>query len=116
MKLIRQPKDNNSLCGQACVAMVAGVSLEKSVKTFGSRGCTTTGQVVIALRKLGVKAPLVRAKRVTKARPAPQFCIAKMRFKGRRMGHWVVIWKGKIYDPDSRPGTGLLTSFVGVNA
>jgi len=54
MKLVRQP-EGSSLCGQACVATIAGVSLEESIRAFdGTRGGTRTKQVINALRKFGI--------------------------------------------------------------
>jgi hypothetical protein len=51
---IYQPP-GSSLCGQTCVAMLAGISLEESISAFnGKRGGTLTRDVVDAFRKLGI--------------------------------------------------------------
>jgi len=103
MKLVRQPK-GSSLCGQACVATIAGVSLEESIMAFGgTRGGTSTKQVVDALRKLGVACGdnLVRLSKKSLKTPT---CIVKLHFDGYKFTHWTVYHKGKGYmDPDFGP-------------
>lgn len=99
MKLIRQPK-GSSMCGQACVATIAGVSLEESIKAFGgSKGGTRTKQVVNALRKLGVACgdKLVR---ISKKNPKPSECMVVLRFDDCRYGHWTFYFHGLYFDPD----------------
>lgn len=98
MKLVRQP-ENSSLCGQACVATIAGVSLEESIQAFrGTKGGTRTKQVIDALNKLGVKCgdKLVRIKGNNK----PLCCIVKQHFDDTKVTHWVVYYHGRYLDPD----------------
>lgn len=99
MELVRQPK-NSSLCGQACVATIAGVSLEKSIKVFGgTKGGTRTRQVVEALRKLGIACgdKLTRINKDTEKSPT---CIVKQHFDDTKITHWVVYYYGYYLDPD----------------
>jgi hypothetical protein len=97
LKLIRQP-ENSSLCGQACVATIVGVSLEESIAVFGTKGGTRTKQVIAALRKLGIKCGdgLVSLKKSQK----PPLCIVKQHFDDCKHTHWVVYNNGLYYDPD----------------
>ncbi len=97
MKLIYQP-EGSSLCGQACVAMLANVSLEKSVATFGKRGGTTTKEVVAALKALGVRCgnELLR----TKNNAMTPVCIVKLHFDWDKIHtHWTIYNRGIFYDP-----------------
>lgn len=105
MKLVRQP-ENSSLCGQACVATIAGVSLEESIAAFnGTRGGTRTKQVVEALRKLNISCgdKLVSLKKGIK----PPVCIAKLHFNDCKFTHWTVYYCGLYLDPD----IGVLTGY-----
>jgi len=94
----RQPP-GSSLCGQTCVAMIAGVPLEESISRFNSKGGTRTKQVKQVLESFGFNATN-RLKRVTKGTIIPSLAIGKMRWSNSNHSHWVVIYDGKIYDPD----------------
>ena len=97
MKLIKQP-EGSSLCGQACVAMLAGVSLEKSVSVFGKRGGTTTKEVIAALKKLGVKCG--NKLFLAKNHIMTPICIAKLHFSwDKSHTHWTIYHNGVFYDP-----------------
>jgi hypothetical protein len=97
MKLLRQPEDS-SLCGQTCVAMLAGVSLEESIKVFDTKGGTKTKQVLATLKHFGVKCgDLTRLKNGVKKSP---ICIVKLHFKDCDDTHWTVYNCGIYYDPD----------------
>jgi hypothetical protein len=107
MNLVRQP-EGSSLCGQACVAMVAGVTLDESVSAVGHKHGTYTREIVKALRALGVPCP-DRLRRVSRVRPVlPQRAIVAVvkwatRPDGKRKqrrAHWMVAWDGVIYDPE----------------
>jgi hypothetical protein len=97
---IQQP-EGSSLCGQTCVAMIAGITLEESIEAFGGkRGATRTTDLVNALRKLGINCgdpPLVRIK----GQLYPDTCIVKLHFNDRKNTHWTVWHKGKFYDPEA---------------
>ena len=45
MDLILQPVGSN-MCGQACIAMIAGISIEEAVKAVGHRHSTKTREIV----------------------------------------------------------------------
>lgn len=88
----------SKLCGQTCVAMLAGVTLEESVRVFGRKGGTNTKQVAEALGKLGIKSGdrLVRPKFLDEL---PSCCIAKIHFTDAKNTHWTVYRDGLYYDP-----------------
>ena len=109
--LMLQPEDT-SLCGQTCVAMAAGVSLDRAIEVVGhakARG-TYTHEVVKALRQLVVPCadrlrPTGRVKTVLPKRGLisihrPEGSKRPARF------HWMLTWDGKMYDPGGRWPTG----------
>jgi hypothetical protein len=107
MKLITQPEDS-SLCGQACVAMVAGISLKQAVEVIGHESSTTTRELVKALRERGVDCDN-RLRRVGRIKPVlPKRAIIvihrpKELQNGRReKWHWMLTWDGVIMDPGNR--------------
>lgn len=97
MRYVRQP-EGSSLCGQACVAMLAGISLEESIAIFGSRGSTTTKQVVAVLDKLGIPNAgiLTRLKKGVEKTPT---CLVVLHFKGENHTHWTIWHRGVFWDP-----------------
>lgn len=98
MKLVRQPEDS-CLCGQACVATIAGVSLEESIRAFGGkRGKTRTKEVAKALHDLGVTSG-DSLTRISKNEGKPNCCIVKLHFKNTENTHWTVYYNGLFYDP-----------------
>jgi hypothetical protein len=63
-----------SLCGQACVAMACGISLEESLRIFGHRHATKTAELIRAIRSQsfrGIDCHWQRLKRFKKGIPAP---------------------------------------------
>lgn len=88
----------SSLCGQACVAMVAGISLDESIKAFsGKRGGTRTKDIVQALSRLG----FVCENRLRRVKgQLPDVCVVKLRFAGSHRSHWTLWYHGRFYDPD----------------
>ena len=95
ISLIRQP-DNSNLCGQACVAMIAGISLDESIKLFNSKGKTRTKQLYYALQKRGISCnnKAIRIKNNNK----PKFCIIKIHYNGYKYLHWCIWNDNKYYD------------------
>ena len=120
MKHISQPP-GSSCCGQACVAMIAGISLKDSISVFGKGGETETREIVAALRKLGISCgdKLIRMK---KGINPPLCCIMVLHYDGVpiRHWHWVVYYYGLYYDPGEGIGIGYksgvrITSFLPVS-
>lgn len=94
---IRQPKGSN-LCGQCCVAMVAEITIEESIELFGSKGRTTTRDLIDALLKKGIRTKNLVLYRIKKGQLPSDNSILKVLWKDGR-SHWVVYRKGKVYDP-----------------
>ena len=98
--LVSQP-ERSHCCGQCCVAMVAGVSLEAAKKAVGKNGRTSTRVLRKGLINLGLRP------RRGKLRPIygdlsklPETCILKTVTPWRQSGwHWVLKYKKKIYCP-----------------
>lgn len=106
MKLVRQPPRSNC-CGQACIATIFDITLEESIKAFGTRGCTRARDLIAAAIKLQSEvAPhwscgdrLINSRNT----PLPKngTAVAKFRLTGTPgwKSHWVVYHNGKYYDP-----------------
>lgn len=101
MNLVKQPPKSNC-CGQACVATIAGISLDEAIALFGKRGKTRASDVREALRKRGFD-PYGRLVRMCKTSPwisrVWDSATLVVKFKEGKFGHWVVRHKGKFYDP-----------------
>jgi ABC-type bacteriocin/lantibiotic exporter with double-glycine peptidase domain len=92
MKLIDQKYAMS--CGQACLAMVAGISLAKACKIIGNNRGTITKQLVKALKKLGFK-----CKNRLKIGEPEYLAIVKEKSYDDTNWHWVVYYNGNYYDP-----------------
>jgi len=77
--------------------MIAGISLDESIKLFNSRGSTGTKTVYHALQKRGISCndKAVRIKNNNK----PKFCIVKIHYTGYKTTHFCVWNNNKYYDP-----------------
>ena len=101
MKVIPQPEPSN-VCGQACVAMIANISLDDSIKLFRSKSATRTKQVARVLQKLAFQCE-DKLKRITKdfILPIAGIYLFKLTYNNKKGSHWT-IWNGKEncwYDP-----------------
>ena len=102
---IIQPPES-SLCGHCCVAMAAGVGVERVIEEIGHEDGTTTKELVAALHALNVPCggTLLRFSRVKPV--LPKRCIVYIHRYGEKgrepRGHWMLSWDGKIYDPGGR--------------
>jgi hypothetical protein len=122
MTLLTQPPDSQS-CGQHCVAMIAGVSVEEAIEAVGHDRRTRTKDLRRALEKLGMELGSDRLLQVRhnkaffdpKHTPKAALCKAvhfpmavskKLRGRCLRSFHWVVIYNGMVYDPG--PGYKLM--------
>lgn len=96
--LMLQP-ENSNLCGQTCVAMAAGVSLDRAIEAIGHKSIsgTNTRDLVRGLRALGL--PCADRCRVL-GRLKPVLPRRGMLVVGtKKYGHWMLTWDGVIYDP-----------------
>lgn len=96
MDLILQP-EGSWLCGQTCVAMLAGITLEESIAVFGKRSSTSTKDVIRALRSLGISCgdSLISLKKQAKT----PVCMVVLHFAGVKYTHWTVYHNDLYYDP-----------------
>ena len=99
ISLLTQP--NNKTCGQTCVAMIAGISVEESIAMFGHDHKTRTKELIRVLRSIGFRTAdrLHVAPRKHKRDWAIEtHSIMQVRWPNGK-GHWVVNKKGWIFDP-----------------
>lgn len=91
------------LCGQTCVAMVAGMTIEQSVLLFGHSKGTRTNELVCILQWLGYNCDTRLRVVGSKAQQIPERSILNIDFyvAGRKtpFGHWALFWDGVFYDP-----------------
>ncbi len=92
---IKQPTDY--LCGQACVAMLAGVTVEEVVSVMKTDKGTGKKDIEKALNYYGI----YQAKTMTKVdnfSVLPKACILKVLLP--KYSHWILYYDGKYYDPE----------------
>ena len=101
MKFVKQPYDS-SLCGQACVAMLADVDLDTAIMVFRTKGRTRYKQLIQALRQLGVDS----ADSWKIGHPVGD-AIIRFTSQSENRSHWVLWYGGKYYDPNAGVYRGL---------
>lgn len=92
---MKQPTEY--LCGQTCVAMLAGVAVEEVVSVMNNDKGTGKKDIEKALNYYGIR----QARTMTKAdnkSVLPKVCILKVILP--RYGHWILYYDGKYYDPE----------------
>lgn len=95
IKYIKQPTEY--LCGQACVAMLADVTIEEVVSVMQTDKGTGKKDIEKALSYYGIS----QAKTMIKADNSsvlPKVCILKVLLPG--YSHWILYYDGKYYDPE----------------
>ena len=89
---IQQP--TTFLCGQACVAMIANVSVDEVIQVMNNDKATGKKDIERALDHYGLR----QAKAMTKAdnnTPLPPVCILKVLLP--RYSHWVFYFLQKLF-------------------
>ena len=110
MKLqhIQQP-EGSFCCGQACVAMLAGISLQTAIQAFGHQHRTKPREVQRQLRRLGLGVAGRRdgLRRIKGGYLPPTALVKMLPPKGIKSSrsHWVVIHDGVVYDPACPEGS-----------
>ncbi len=97
MELIYQP--TSETCGQACIAMITGKSIEEVIKDMKTSGPTSIGQLIEILDFYGIM-HAEKNIRISKKNPVPyEFSLLTVH---THMGytHWVVLYHDKYYDPE----------------
>ncbi|MBP3604218.1 MAG: hypothetical protein J6J79_08750 [Lachnospiraceae bacterium] len=95
IKYIKQPTEY--LCGQACVAMLADVTIEEVVSVMQTDKGTGKKDIEKALSYYGIS----QAKTMIKADNSsvlPKVCILKVLLPG--YSHWILYYDGNYYDPE----------------
>ena len=104
MTPLLQP-DGTPMCGQTCVAMVAGVSLIEASTAIGVSVMkfdgTNADHLIRGLKRLNIKVGRwvdysTRKKRMV---DIPPFAIMSIVNTKNAWGHWVVVKDGFVYDP-----------------
>lgn len=116
MKLIMQP--TGETCGQACVAMIAGKSIEQVIKDMKTSGPTSIGQLIEILDYYGVK-HAERNVRISKKNPAPYEYSILTVHTNAGYAHWTLLCDNKYYDPEfglieGEYPYGKITSFLAI--
>lgn len=97
MSVIVQAADG--LCGQACVAMLAGLTIEEVMKVMDCREWQATmGRMISALNYYGIAHEEVIVFTEGRAAELPKCCI--MMEKLGRFCHYLVYYNGLYYDPN----------------
>lgn len=114
MELIMQP--NGSACGQACIAMIAGKSVEDVIKDMRTDGPTSIGQLMDILDIYGI-GYAERNKRISKKNPVPYKYSILTIHTNAGYTHWALLYGNKYYDPefgliDGEYTYGKITSFL----
>ena len=110
INIVYQP-EGSSLCGQSCVAMIAGISLSQSIEVIGHKRKTRWAELRDALTGLGFSV----SEKLTKIRSRsdlPRFCIVKKYWGAGNTSHWIVKCNGLTYDPISGLNCAVLLPFA----
>jgi hypothetical protein len=83
---------NSHNCGQIAVAAFLGIPVEEVIRVVGHSHCTTTRELVSALRILGAECP----DRLQRTPDGP--CLMKVRDTRKSGWHWVAFGGGSVYD------------------
>lgn len=107
--LIKQP-EGSKLCGQTCVAMVTGCSLDESIAAIGHKRGTCWSELRDAIIHFGCQADQ-KLTRVKSLAEMPELCIARV-YWDRKQSHWIVRFGVHVFDPVFGKGRASKLSFV----
>lgn len=94
VELVRQPP-GSSLCGQACVAMIAGIHILEAARLVGTNGATGWPQLGKAFDSLGVKVGPVQ---LGAPGNAVRRAVVRVKFPNQKDTHFVVYAKSSVRD------------------
>lgn len=109
-----------STCGQACIAMITGKSVEEVIKDMKTDRATSIGQLTEILDFYGIR-HAERNKRISQKNPVPyKFSILTVHTNAGYT-HWVLLYDNKYYDPEfgvieGEYAHGKITSFLEIYA
>lgn len=94
MKLIKQK--NSTTCGQSCVAMILGITLNEAIHLIGHDGVTNDFEITTAL---GIDDVLDNIFKLGKP-PKHGLFLQKHRNPAKKhQEHWTVLKNGVLFDP-----------------
>jgi hypothetical protein len=95
-----QPYRGASMCGQCCLAMILGKTLDEVASLVGHRRSTFSRELIAVLRAHGYDVP-DRMQR----RPLPQkYSRALLKASSKRgRKHWLLLWDSRLFCPDLGP-------------
>jgi hypothetical protein len=99
MTLKLQGQPNNMTCGQTSVAMVAGISVEESIKLFGHNHSSRLSDYQRVLKNLGIRYGDYTKVDNRRKVVLPDFCLVRLDRIGARTGHLIAYKDGVFYDP-----------------
>ncbi|WP_242850105.1 hypothetical protein [Clostridium polynesiense] len=107
-----------STCGQACIAMITGKTIEEVIKDMKTDGPTSIGQLIEILDYYNIK-HAEKNVRISKKNPiSSEYSILTVHTNGGYT-HWVLYYNGKYYDPEfglieGKYTKGKITSFFSI--
>ena len=118
MELILQPVA--TACGQACVAMITGKTVDEVIRDMKTDEPTSIGQLMEILDRYGIS-HAQRNVRISKKNPVPHPHSILTVHTTAGYTHWTLLWDGKYYDPEfglieGEYPHGKITSFLAIGA
>lgn len=118
MELIIQP--TCFTCGQACIAMIAGKSVDEVIKDMKTDGATSIGQLIEILDYYGIR-HAEKNKRISKKNPVPYKYSILTVHTDAGYTHLTLLYDDKYYDPEfglieGEYTHGKITSFLEIYA
>ena len=95
ISLVMEPV--STACGQACIAMLANVSIDEVFKVMKTKGPTSGKMLTDALYHYKIRHN-ERFINYKKSPNLPELCIIDVKMPA--YGHWVIYHKGVFYDPE----------------
>lgn len=96
VSLVKQTNANN--CGQACVSMLMGISIDEVCKDMHTNGSVSIGQIIEALDKFGIRHAEKNVRLSNKNPNIPNIAILTVHLP--EYTHWVLYYKGTYFDPE----------------
>ena len=106
-----QLQNKSTNCGQTCVAMITGKSIDEIEFVLGHPGGTRTADLKKLLATYGFKTG-ARRELWKWGERLPDLCILNMQIIGiKNCTHWAVYHDGYVYDPAHKDGRDGLSAY-----
>lgn len=96
MKYVKQP--TNQTCGQACIAMIKGKTVEEVIAELDTDKGLPPEQLIAAMEKLGIRHD-EDFTAVSRRTPMPEGMALLLVQTNYGYSHWTIWMDGRIYDP-----------------